>query len=1109
MKKRYSASALADYYACRHLPELVRREAAGLVKKPMFRDPFADALAQRGAEHELRQLERLTGAVAGHTGIEGGGRHFDWDEGTAETTVAMRRGVPLIYQGTLMDETWCGRTDFLVRVEEPSALGAWSYEVVDAKLSLHAKPRALVQLCVYSDLLRQVLGRPPRKMRLLLGDDREEAFATADFEAYFRRLRAAFLAGELQQEAEPVEHCKVCDWSAVCRKGWRDSDHLSLIAGITRGQRKGLVERGITTVAALAAQPVPLVPRLERGGVEALERVQRQAQLQVAGRVEGRVLHELVRPVEAERGLASLPEPSPGDLFFDIEGAPFAGEGGLEYLLGVADVDGVYRAWWADDAASEKAAFEAFIDDVVARLARWPALHVYHYAPYEPIAVKKLMGRHATREAEVDRLLRAGVFVDLYRAVRQGVRASVESYSIKRLEPLYEFVRAVDLDIASRARMTLEVDLMMGRGMPDAAVRRAVEGYNKDDCVSALRLRDWLEQRRGEAGEVPRPEARSGEPSEGAAAKAGRIGPLYTQLIKDVHTDEAARTPVEQARWLLAQLLEWHRREDKSTWWEYFRLLELTMDELVEERAPLAMLELRSDLSSVVKRSTVHMYAFPAQEYDLRIESKPIDPATKKVAGTVHLIDDRAGLIGLRRETKGSVPHPRALVPRDIVPSDDLEGSLFRLGTWVAAHEADGRGKFRAARDLLLRNPPRVGQAAGSALMRDGEEVLAAAARLALRLDHGVLPIQGPPGTGKTFTGAHTIIELVKAHKRVGITANSHKVITNLLDEICRLTTRPLRITQVGKEEGCADPRVTHIKEAAQLDLDDGAQIIAGTAWLWSREAMAESVDVLVIDEAGQMSLANAVACAPAANSVILLGDPQQLDQPRKGVHPPKVAVSVLEHLLGDDATMPPDRGLFIGETWRLHPRICAFTSSAFYDGRLTARADLGRQSIVGRGSGLRFLPTPHEGRRNRAPEEVAAIEDLVRELLRAGRYTTRDGETVPLTRDDILIVAPYNAQVGALAAAMPDQRVGTVDKFQGQQAPISIYSLTTSSADLAPRGMDFLYSPNRLNVATSRAKALTILVASPALLDPTCKTIEQMKLVNALCRYVEHTSGD
>ncbi|MCC6996189.1 MAG: TM0106 family RecB-like putative nuclease [Deltaproteobacteria bacterium] len=1164
--KRYSASALADYYACRHIPELERRRALGLVTKPMFRDPFAEALAQRGREHEQRQLDRLSRGESEHeseheseTEHESEHQHghehqhehqhqhdhdhdhdhdhapasapcrltrfpdhtpdFDWDAGAAATLAAMRRGDRLIYQGTLQDATWRGRPDFLLRVDTPSALGAWSYEISDAKLTRHAKPRALIQLCVYSELLATAQGLRPVHMRLVLGDGREEAFRLADFEAYFRRLRGNFLGHDVQADPEPVDHCDLCDWRPVCRDFWRDTDHLSLVAGITRAQRRVLVDRGITTVAALGATALPLTPRPERGSPEALERVQAQASLQVAGRAADRVLHQLILPIEPERGLASLPPPSPGDLFFDIEGAPFAGDDGLEYLLGVADAEGAYQALWATDPASEKAAFEAFIARVMDRLRQWPALHIFHYAPYETTALKKLAARHATRVAEVDHLLGHGVLIDLYRAVRQGVRASVESYSIKLLEPLYGFTRAVELRLASRARAALEVALMMGdpsvvlspasRGA--AATREAVEGYNQDDCLSTLALRDWLEARRVEAATatgapLPRPAVPAPTISDDRAEDLGKVAALHARLTDGLAADATQRTPAQQAQWLLAQLLEWHRREDKSAWWEYFRLRELTVDELVDERSPLAQLRYLGPGGKIAK-SLLHRYAFPPQEHDLRVGSKTKDPVTEHSAGGVHELDDEAGILVLKRGLASKVPHPAALVLDEIVQTPDHKASIFRLGEWVADHGIDARGSHRAARDLLLARPPRLEPALTGPLRRPDEDTVAAATRLALALDHGVLPIQGPPGTGKTYTGARTILALVEAGKKVGITANSHKVISHLLDEICKAAPAKLRITQVSTEDEdvCHDPRVTRVASGGQLDLDDGAHIIAGTSWLWSRESMVGSVDVLVIDEAGQLALANAVACAPAARSLILLGDPQQLDQPRKGVHPPGASASVLEHLLGDHATIPPERGLFLGETHRLHPRICSFTSAAFYDGLLTTRPANQRQTIVGQGSGLLFHPVPHQGNRNRALEEVAAIHALLAPLLRTGSYTDARGVTTRLSAADILIVAPYNAQVAALRAGLPTGlRIGTVDKFQGQEAPISIYSLTTSSADLAPRGLDFLYSPNRLNVATSRARALTIVVASPALLDPTCKTIAQMILVNALCRFHE-----
>ncbi|MGH9883705.1 MAG: DEAD/DEAH box helicase, partial [Pyrinomonadaceae bacterium] len=287
------------------------------------------------------------------------------------------------------------------------------------------------------------------------------------------------------------------------------------------------------------------------------------------------------------------------------------------------------------------------------------------------------------------------------------------------------------------------------------------------------------------------------------------------------------------------------------------------------------------------------------------------------------------------------------------------------------------------------------------------------------------------------------------------------------------------------------------------------AQIAGGTAWLWAREEFASSVDVLFVDEAGQMSLANVLAISPAAKSVVLLGDPQQLDQPQKGVHPPGAEVSALAHLLSGRATIEPHQGLFLAESWRLPGDICAFTSEVFYDGRLLSRPENSNQRLntAGplNGTGLRYVPVNHSGNQSDSPEEVQRIVEIVRELLRGETtWTSKDSETVPLELKDILIVAPYNAQVLALKEALPGAKVGTVDKFQGQQAPVVFYSMATSTPEDAPRGMEFLYSLNRLNVATSRAQCVTILVASPALFQVQCQTPRQIELANAFCRYLE-----
>jgi AAA domain len=429
----------------------------------------------------------------------------------------------------------------------------------------------------------------------------------------------------------------------------------------------------------------------------------------------------------------------------------------------------------------------------------------------------------------------------------------------------------------------------------------------------------------------------------------------------------------------------------------------------------------------------------------------------------------------------------------------------------VADNGIEAQGPFTAARNLLLRRPPRSLGIFSQAIIDDNGQLSEPAGDLvnSVAQEACVLPIQGSPGSGKTYTGARMIVELVKRGHRVGITATSHKVISHLLDAVCKVAREagvPLRAVQKANEtDGCEDPMVTQVENAGVIGaLASGeAQAAAGTPWLWARSDMRGSVDVLFVDEAGQMSLANVLAISPAATSSVLLGDPQQLDQPQKGIHPPGAEGSAFDHLLQGHATIPSDQGLFLTETQRLHPDICVFTSELFYDGRLMPRPENQRQRLNTQGSldgtGLRFVPVVHSGRQSGSPEEVDRISELIDGLLRQGStWTNRKDETRSLTIENLLVVAPYNAQVGALRKGLPrGARVGTVDKFQGQEAPVVFYSMTTSTPEDAPRGMEFLYSLNRLNVAVSRARCIAVLVASPALFQVECKNPRQMMLAN------------
>lgn len=615
---------------------------------------------------------------------------------------------------------------------------------------------------------------------------------------------------------------------------------------------------------------------------------------------------------------------------------------------------------------------------------------------------------------------------------------------------------------------------------------------NRDDCISALRLRDWLEIRRKELEEnrgkaLPRPTIQPGGPSEKLSARLLEIRALASRLLAVLPEDEAQWTDEHRAYWLLAQMLEWHRREEKSSWWEYFRLCELSDEELREDRNALGGLAYVAEVDHI-KRSTVHRYRFPPQDHAIDRAHEVHDPRTGHSAGTVVALDDHNQTIDLKRGTASQVPHPTALVPFDIVGSTVLSDSLFRFASHVAEHGIAGAGQFQPARELLLRQRPRaLGKFDGTLVGEDGQLTPSAKALVrSLARETSVLPIQGPPGSGKTFTGGRMIVELVSQGRRVGVTAASHKVISTLLREVCSAAkqsgVRVRMIQKANEGDECEDASVIKAEsnEAVLDALTKGsAKVAAGSAWLWAREEMANSVDVLFVDEAGQMSLANVLAASPSATSIVLLGDPQQLDQPQKGLHPPGADVSALGHLLNGRATIADDQGIFLTETRRLHPDVCAFTSEIFYEGRLVARLENAHQRLnapdpLG-GTGLRFAPVLHSGNQNESPEEVEKVAAAVDTLLKAGAtWTNKNGETHPLKLEDVLVVAPYNAQVAALIERLPaGARVGTVDKFQGQEAPLVLYSMATSTPEDAPRGMEFLYSLNRLNVAVSRARCV------------------------------------
>ncbi|MDD9995033.1 MAG: TM0106 family RecB-like putative nuclease [Dehalococcoidia bacterium] len=1016
----YSATDLVGYLECEHLTNLERASVAGHLAKPTRADPVLDRIAQRGELHEARFLESLRAEGVAVTEIESNqllSLNQRIAKGRDATLKAMREGADAIYQAVLFDGCRLGYPDFLRRVETPSELGTWSYEVWDTKLARHPKASAVLQICMYSEMLGTLQGLQPTKMHLALGGVHGErvSFRVADYAAYYRLVAREFEAMLGQGPAfpvattpEPVEHCEVCRWSLECKAQWRAQDDLSLVAGLTSRQRRALHSIAVTTRTGLGEPADPLPQQVDGIGPDALKRVQAQANIQVRGERVGETISERVVPLREDEGgfvqdhgLLMLPEPSPGDLFFDIEGDPFFGADevdGIEYLFGViepgrTDADGqpVFHAYWAIEDGTvttqgERRAFEAFIDLVMDRLEADPHLHIYHYAPYEPTAVKRLAGRYGTREEEVDRLLRGEVFVDLHRAVRQGIRASVESYSIKRLEPLYRFERAVDLRDAGTSIVEFETWLELGQGEEREELLKQIEGYNRDDCLSTLYLREWLEEQRAAlakelAEQLPRPIVKDPEETEDSEAQKA-VNKLAAALMAGLPESPSEMSDDQHGRWLLAHLLNWHRREHKSFWWRYFHLLTLTDEELREETDALGDLTFERSWPDPAPgtRSTIYRFHFPPQEHAVKLDSGPHDPETGTSVGTIVLLDDETGMIDIRCGNTRPAPTPKSLIPFDLVRSTPKPESLQDLARHVLSCGIEGTGEHRAARDLLMRRPPRFTMS--EPLRRDGEGVEGAARRLVAAIDESYLAIQGPPGSGKSTVGAQMIVDLVKAGRRVGVTANSHKVIGALLEKVAKVAEErgvPVRIGQRSDPPTFADAIPMDNADARDTLTARAVDVVGGTTWLWSREDMAGAVDVLFVDEAGQMSLADALAASSCASSLVLLGDPQQLDQPLQGVHPPGAERSVLAHVLDNERVMPDHLGLFLDGSWRLHPDISAYTSEVFYEGRLHSHPGRDQLALTGvpplSGAGIRFVPVPHIGQSScRYPRSLSQV---------------------------------------------------------------------------------------------------------------------------------------
>ena len=1114
-------------------------------------DPMYVRSSRLGDEHEHHILERYRERFGAGVAEVARPESLTADSlagAVAETARAFERASEVVFQATFFDGSFVGFADFVVRLADGR------YRVQDSKLARSARVTALLQLAAYAEQLRRTGVDVDGTVELLLGDGSVSEHRLSDIEPVYRKRRARLLEIIAQHVADtgPVAwgdpRFTVCGRCDTCDAEVQAARDVLLVAGMRVTQRERLIAAGITTIDALAAStgPVDGVPEGTLTGLREQARLQLEA-------VEG--APPPVRVFNAPV-LAVLPEPDPGDIFFDFEGDPLYTEGAgerwnLDYLFGMVDQDARFTAFWAHDFAEERVALERFLAFVRERRADFPGMHIYHYAAYEQTHLLSLAARHGVGEEEVDALLRDNVLVDLYPLVRKSVRVGSRSYSIKKLEPLYMGSELRQSEVTNGADSITEYanarDLIaLGRLDEAQPLLDALGDYNRYDCVSTLRLRDWLLARAQEAG-VPIGAAPLEEPEVAPEASPLRAGLLaFAGDPLDPH-----RTTDREAVALAAAAIDYHRREQKSFWQSHFsRLIQPveewadTRDVLVVETARVVRDWYLDEGQRVERRELVLsgqwgagssvrvsensgpflLYEYPGPFRLLRAQP---GARTVRTVAVIDVTDDGSVLV---RETLPedvvAYDHlPSALTPAAPPNTRPLAEAIREWGTGLLAALQTDSWPVNATVDLLRRTPPRT----RSGILApegpdDGSGRIAAVTASLLDLDSSYLAVQGPPGTGKSYLGAHVIARLVAEHGwRVGVVAQSHAVVENLLD---RVVATGLDAALVGKvpSGSTESPGFTALRRNGQLEFaaerEASGFVLGGTAWDFANPARVprESLDLLVVDEAGQFSLASTIAVGVAARNLLLLGDPQQLPQVSQGSHPEPVDGSALGWVSDGHDVLPAEFGYFLAESRRLHPALAHAVSVLSYEGRLHAHPDAGERELSGVEPGLHPVPVAHTGNATASPQEAEVVVAIVRDLV--GRPWTDPAagrDDSPLGQDDVIVVTPYNAQLAEVREALdtagfPEVRVGTVDKFQGQEAAIAIVSLAASSAADVPRGMSFLLSKNRLNVAISRAKWAAYLVHSPELTEFLPTTPAGVGELSAFIRLVEReatqTSG-
>ena len=1108
------------------------RKELGVHRDPP--DPLYSLIIEMGNQHEknmINKIEKTKSVIKIKTDRSNRKASIE------QTLSAMKEGAENIYQAAIQKDIIFGYADLIVKTKGESLLGDHYYIPYDFKLSRNPKPTALIQLCCYCDILHSLQGVLPPSFIVVTKDGSSHSFKTDDFFYFYQFLKKQFLLYHSHLSTEhipiPSKTAEHRDWSTFARKRLHTLNDISLIAGIRSVHIELLRKKGINTLSEFIQKKDINIKGIPKTTLQILidqARIQRDS----IGQTQPKF--KLLPHTGERRGLELLPKEDSADIFFDMEGYPLLGKEGLEYLYGNAtEESSKYICFWAANEQEEANTFKKWLDWVYERWQQNPGMHVYHYGHYEVSTLKRLMGKYGIGEQKIDDMLRNSVFIDLHRIVTQSLRIGVYSYSIKEVEKLYAQKRATDIQYGGHAAYLFSQFLNANDEVAKSPFLKEIKTYNQEDCFSLQKLCQflWNLQKKYNIPFIPlqeeepekhKPKNIKKECQEKAQELLKRV-PLQK---RNLHVSQ-----VEQELYIsniLAHLLEFHIREDKPGWWDYFLRLDMKEEEMLEDRNTIASCSLVS---------------FSYGEYKVKFEKD--QEISFDIGNTVSILENNIweiytildldllnGFLLLKpKKNHNNIPSDKkfTLISEK---NDFYKKNIFSSLLKTAYHFSPQLRYFglkKCIHDLLLKKSPDLSDSEEIGTSNN-DQLLEKVSTLILNLKNSVFCIQGPPGCGKTYTAAHIILNLIKEKKRIGITANSHKAILNILKTINDQKKISFKCQKVIDSRNQTEEKLflkdIPVELKSSGEVNPKAQLVGGTTFFFSRPNQESAYDYLFVDEASQVSLANIVAAGRATKNIILIGDQNQLDQPIQSSHPGESGLSALTYYTDGNTTISKDKGIFLPVSYRMHPSICDFISRRFYNGKLKSHPTTTHQKIIFPNSfkkeslssenqklslpesGLFFIPAEHSGNAHSSIEEAKVISHIYKKLLET-QWVDQNQETKPITTKDILIVSPYNFQVACLKKELKreEARIGTVDKFQGQEAPVCILSLASSTIHSAPRGISFLFNKNRLNVALSRARCLSIIVGSENLVDTSVFSIPNLQLMNLWCDMVSNICDD